>query len=222
MSKGRVPMPPPRKVHEDSRTQRRRTRGDDERWTVEDEMTAADIRRWYQDAGMEYDPEDWGERSDTGESTGPQHQPPQRMTPYRGAGSTSVRSSDSSPGRAWWWEKQAFPWREREYEERQWLELLDDFFAPYLAMMPKDKGNLLRQVYGDLSTYQEVAANEHVAKSTAHEAVQRAVRDVTRLIAEDDPLFRPPIDGRRRDFEEEARAARRVFMVYVSDPSRTR
>lgn len=170
-----------------------------------------DIKQWYQDHGLPYLEEDWGDRDENGESIGPQTQQPQR------AAGASVRSIGSTPDMMWWWEKQAFPWRERGHEEAQWLALLDDFFAPYLALLPRAKGNLLRQVFGDLATYDEVATIEDLYdRSHARKATQRALRALTRLVANDDPLFRPNPDRRKRDYEEEARAARRVFMVYVN------
>jgi hypothetical protein len=174
-----------------------------------------DIRRWYADHGEKFIAEDWGERDENGESIGPQRQEPERSYDIAKKGSTSVRSTDPSPERTWWWEKQTFPWKPRNPGDQEWVFLLDEFFAPYLALLPRAKGNLVRQLFGDLHTYQEIADSEGIARSSAHEAVRRAVRDLTRRIAEDDPLFRPATDGRRRDYEEEARAARRVFLLYL-------
>jgi hypothetical protein len=174
-----------------------------------DELTARDIRRWYHKNGMAYEHEDWGPRSDTGESDSPQMQEGERTK--------EVRSTASTPDRMWWWENQTYPWRERGYAEKRWLYLLDQFFAPYLAMLPRPKGNLVRQVFGERQTYAEAGVEVGLSRQGAQQSVARAIRDLTRLIALDDPLFRdPPGDGRKRDFEEEARAARRVFMVYVN------
>lgn len=173
-------------------------------------MTLADIRRWYHDNGMAFHPEDFGVRAETGESIGPQTQDRERE------GRDGIRSSASTPDRMWWWEKQRHPWRERSEGELEWLYLLDQFFAPYIAMLPRPKGNLVRQVFGDRMTYAEVAEANGVKRQSAHEATKRAVQDLTRLIAEDDSMFTPPADGRTRDHEAETRAARRVFMVYVA------
>ena len=174
-----------------------------------DEMTFADIRRWYHQHGMPYEEEDWGPRSEVGESIGLQVQPRERE------GRDGVRSTASTPDRMWWWEKQHFPWHPRSLVEKQWVQLLDDFFTPYLAMLPRPKGNLVRQVYGEQRTYTEVGQESGIARQSAHEAVQRAVRDLTRLIANDDPLFCPTPDGRRRSYDEEAQAAHRVFAAYL-------
>ena len=174
-------------------------------------MDTKDIRKWYHDHGIPYEAEDWGPRSETGESDG--HQPVDRERADR---HNFVLSRAATPEELWWWEKHAILWRPRSGEEADWLQTLDDFFAPYLAMLPRAKGNLVRAIYGDLATYEEAAQAEGIARQSAHEATKRAVRDLTRRIAEDDPLFRPPPDGRRRDYEDEARAARRVFMVYLA------
>ncbi len=179
--------------------------------TKEDDQTLADIRRWYHDNGMPFEEEDWGPRSETGESSGPQVQDRERE------GRDGIRSSASTPDRMWWWEKQRFPWRERTQGEKEWLYLLDAFFAPYIAMLPRPKGNLVRQVFGEQMTYREVAEEAGLFdRSGARKRVLAAVRDLTRLIANDDALFSPPPDGRERDHEAEARAARRVFMIYVA------
>lgn len=172
-------------------------------------MEGKDIRRWYHDHGIPYLEEDWGERADTGESGGPQTQQPQR------AAGASVRTIGSTPDMMWWWEKQPWPWRERGDSERDWLLLLDDFFLPYLALLPRAKGNLLRQVFGDLATYQEVGDAERVSRQAAQQSTVRALRALTRVIAEDDPAFVAPPDGRRRDYEAEAEAAKRVFLRFV-------
>jgi len=176
-------------------------------------LTPAQIRRWYHKAGLDFQQEDWGTRNDTGESSGRQRQEPER-SPGK-TGSTSVRSTDSTPARTWWWEKQHFPWQARGAAERRWIYTLDAFFSPYLAMLPRPKGNLVRQVFADGYTYTEVGQKVGMKRQSAHEAVRRAVRDLMRIIAEDDPLFHAAADGRRRDYEDEARAARRVLMVYL-------
>jgi hypothetical protein len=176
--------------------------------TDPDDLTAADIRRWYHEHGIPYEDEDWGPRSEVGESIGQQVQEGERTR--------EVRSTAATPDRMWWWEKQRFPWRERSADEKRWMYLLDEFFAPYIAMMPRPKGNLLRQVFGERATFSEAGTESGMSKQGAQQATARAVRDLTRLIAHDDPLFRPERDGRRRDYEEEARSARRVFMVYVA------
>lgn len=167
-----------------------------------------DIKRWYQEHGMPYVHEDWQYRDETGESATRQTQPPEE----RGG----QRFVPRDPTEQWWWERQHFPWRPRTFEEREWQEVLEDFFTPYIAMMARPKANLLWQVFGVRATYADAGASEGISRQAAQQAVKRAVRDLTKRIAMDDVLYRPPTDGRRRDYEEEQRAAKRVFMVYLA------
>lgn len=183
-----------------------------------DEMTQKDIARWYHENKMEYLKDNWGPRDENGESASKQVQLPEYAT-KEGGGSSAVRSTDPTPGgdSAWWWEEQELMWEQRSPDEQQWIDALDDFFAPYIAMLPRPKGNLIREVFNDRHTYVEVGKdNQFYDRQAARKAVQRAVRDLTKLIAQDDPMFRPPLDGRQRDFEAEQRAARRVFVLYLN------
>ena len=182
---------------------------------TEEDMTTRDIARWYHKHGIPYERDDWGPRGETGESEGEQMQRPEQAYSASDRGSNNVRSTDATPGNMWWWEGKPFPWRQRTHSERAWIAALEGFFTPYLAMLPRPKGNLIREVFNDTKTYQEVADDNHMARQSAHEAVQRAVQDLTKLIAKDDVLYRPPADGRRRDYEAENRAARRVFILYL-------
>lgn len=175
-----------------------------------DDMTLRDIRRWYADNHVPYIEEDWGPRDEDGESAGQQTQDRERE------GRHGVRSTASTPDRMWWWEKKHFPWSARSSEEKRWVYALDAFFAPYLAMLSRPKLNLVQQVFNDRTTFQEVADEGRITRQSAHEGTRRAIRDLTRLIADDDPLFHAPTDGRRRDYAEEARAARRVLVTYLA------
>lgn len=173
-----------------------------------DSLTMKNIARWYRKAGVPFVESDWGPRSETGESAGPQRD----LDPRRDV----TTPHESTPDRMWWWEKREFIWRRRTPSDQEWVEMLDDFFAPYLALLSRPKGNLVWQVYNGLFTYRQVAKEEWLrSRSSAHEAVFRAVQDLTRLIANDDPLFPPQPDGRRRDFEAERHAASRVLAAYL-------
>lgn len=174
--------------------------------TDHDDLTLRDIRRWYSDHGMPYLEEDWGERDESGESSGQQVQEGERTR--------EVRSTAATPDRMWWWEKQHFPWRPRSDEEKEWALTLEEFFTPYVALLPRAKGNLLQQVFGDLRTYGDVGREEGKSRQAAQQATQRALRALVQLVANDDPLFRPSTP---RDYEEESRAARRVFVLYLSE-----
>jgi hypothetical protein len=175
-----------------------------------DDETMKDIRRWYHDHGIPYQEDDWGPRDEVGESIGRQVEEGERTR--------EVRSSASTPDRMWWWEKQQFPWRERTPSEREWANTLEDFFTPYLAMLPGPKLRLMEQVFNDTRTFAEVAeAGAYADRSGPRKAVQRALRDLTRRIAEDNPHWEPPADARRRNYAEEEEAARFVFVKYVTD-----
>lgn len=171
-----------------------------------------DIRRWYEEHGVSFLTEDWQARTDVGESATRQHQPPEDH--WKGAAHRRFLPHD--PTEQWWWERQHFPWHPRTHEEREWQETLEDFFTPYISMMPRPKANLLWHVFGQGNTYQEAGADEGMSRQGAQQAVKRALRDLTKRIALDDPLFRLPPDGRRRDYDEERRAARRVFVTYLT------
>jgi DNA-directed RNA polymerase specialized sigma24 family protein len=181
-----------------------------------------DIKRWYHEHGVPFERQDWGERDyETGESAGPQVQAPEYSTEREGTvgerrRTTAVRSTDPTPANTWWWEDKKLPWPQRSREEQSWVEQLDAFFEPYMALLPRPKGNLVRQFINDRRTYQEIADYAGVKRQSAHESVKRAFQDLTRLIARDDPLWREPADGRRRDHDAENRSARRVLFVYLN------
>ena len=174
-----------------------------------DKETLHDIQRWYHNHQMPFLEEDWQLRSDTGESDSPQSQEGERTK--------EVRSSANTADRLWWWEKQQFPWRKRTHEEQEWQEKLDQFFAPYLAMLPRPKGNLLRSLYGDLRSFTELGLDARTSRQAAFKAARSARRALIRLIAEDDPQFVAPVDGRTRDYEGEEYAAERVFFHYLEE-----
>jgi hypothetical protein len=162
------------------------------------------VRKAYHDLGLPYLDEDWGPRSETGESVGRQSQDPERRD--------ILRTVAATPDQMWWWERHHYPWRQRSHSEEEWLLFLEGFFAPYIAMLSRPKGNLVRQVYGDRSTYAEAGALTRLSRQGAQQATERALRDLTRLIANDDPDFVLPTDKRRRDYEAETTSARRVFL----------
>lgn len=173
----------------------------------DDDMSLKDIQRWYAKHGMRYEEEDWGPRSETGESDGKQVQEGERTK--------EVRSTDSTPSRMWWWERQVFPWKHRTLEDRDWVLALDEFFAPYLAMLPRPKGNLVQQIYGDLSTYQAVADETGVSRQAAHKATRKAVEQLTKLIAMDDHVYACSQCGLPHAPESATEAAQRVFERFL-------
>jgi len=166
-------------------------------------MNDKDIKTWYRTHGMEYIAEDWGPRSDTGEST---------VAPRARAlrvGREEVWSWLSVPDDA-----EIAGAEQRTVEERGYIEKLEAFFAPYIAMLPAHKGEVLRELINDRKTYGEIREDhKYPHRSSAQRAVELATRALVRLIAQDDPEFmRQP---RSRDLELEREAAERVFDRYL-------
>jgi hypothetical protein len=177
------------------------------------------VRRWYEKHGIEYIPGDWGARSDTGETMS-RDNTSSHYGGSKGHSRTQLVSSDA--GMAWWWEKRSLPWLPRQWEDQEMVLALDEFFEPYISLLNHPKGNLLRQLINDRLTYEDIGENENISKQAAWKKLRSAVRDLTRLIAYDDPAFGPAEegrrreDGRRRDYDAEREAAERVFDHYMA------
>lgn len=176
-----------------------------------DDETLKDIRQWYHDHGIEYLSEDWGERDDVGESATRQHQMAERY--FETTGRRRVRSMD--PALSTWFDGMQFPWSPRPELDRAWITLLEEFFAPYLATLPREKGETLARLFNDRMTYQEAGEEAGITRQGAHRAVTRALQDLTLLIAKDDAWFQNE-KNRPRNHPMENRAARRVFMRYLA------
>lgn len=170
-----------------------------------------EVRRWYHDHGMEVIPQDWDARSETGESD-----TVLRVTNWHNRILDDNKRTQLRPftaGDSWWWEALTPLWQPRD--DRETIERMEAFFAPYIAMLPYPKGNIIRQLFNDRLTYAEAGDREEMTRQGAHAALQRAVRALVKLIAQDDPSFLPPADGRRRDYDAERAAARRVYDRYM-------
>jgi hypothetical protein len=63
-------------------------------------------------------------------------------------------------------------------------------------------------------TQADIAREESRTQQAVSAALVRAMRDLLRAIAKDDPDWTPPKDGRRRDYDGEKKAAERVFDRY--------
>ena len=155
-------------------------------------MNDKEIRKWYADHGVEYIPEDWGARGN-------------KMN-FMGTSMPSYILMLEEEGRA------KPLWPQRGDGEREYVLALEDFFAPYIALLPRPKGNLIEEYMGMRRTQADLARSEHVSQQAVSKAMKAALRSLTRLIAKDDPEYVPPQDGRRRDFEGERAAAMRVFV----------
>ena len=169
-------------------------------------MKLDDIKKWYAKNGMEYIPEDWeGSRTSY------------FGTKRKGADAGMVlRGYTAGDG---WWADKAYVWAHeaRTPQEQMYIELLEEFFTPYLALLSRTDGNLVRQLVLNTHrlTYAELAKKHGLARQSAWEKAQRALQRLTRSIAEDDPQFEDPKDQRRRDFDAEQDAARRVLKAFI-------
>lgn len=165
-------------------------------------MTDKQVRKWYQDHGIEYIPSDW---DDSNERRGLKNWTSMhigREPVYLWGGPFP----DSSNDRPWW--------HARTAEEKVTAKQLEAFFAPYIAMLPRGKGELIRELVNDRKTYDQIAEdNKFYDRSHAHRALRRAVQALVLLIAKDDPDF--VYHGRPRDYEAEQAAAERVFDRYM-------
>jgi hypothetical protein len=171
-----------------------------------------EIRRWHHDHGVEYIPEDWTGRSETGETIA--------RLPFWGdprARENMARRANMTPGgmQALDDSGQAAPlYAGRTAEDREYVMALEDFFDPYIALLPRPKGNLIREYMGMRRTEADIARTAGVTQQAVSQALQRALRALTALVARDDPEWVPPADKRRRDYEGEREAAERVFDRY--------
>lgn len=162
-------------------------------------MDEKDIRRWYQQHGVEFIASDWKRDPETGESLYPDGLDAERRDVTRLVDSTWMR----------FFEEGQLPWFLPR--DRDTVEALEEFFSPYIAMLPRPKGNVLRQLVNDTLTYQEIAEDRDVSRQGAWKQVNAAVTELVRLVARDDPAFTPPRDGRRRDKRAELASAAAVL-----------
>ena len=176
-------------------------------------MDRKDIIKWYEENGMEYIPEDWGPRNEVGESLSNDHQGQEK-----GIGGTSKVAGGWFGANQWQLESGGIPfapiWPPRTPEEQEYVEALDEFFTPYLARLPLAKANVILAYLGERKTQAEIGATQGITQQGVSKELRSAVRQLTRLVALDDPDFTPPRDARRRDYRAEADAAGRVLNVW--------
>lgn len=137
-------------------------------------MIPKEVADWYRRHGLSIRKEDWGPRSETGESAG-------KQTAER----SSARPTD--PTESWWWERQDLLWKPRTDEERRAVEALDAFFEPYIRRLNEQDQEVLHLLFNERMTYQEAGEYQRVARQTTWEATQRAVRHLTWAISLDCP-----------------------------------
>jgi predicted DNA-binding protein YlxM (UPF0122 family) len=139
-----------------------------------------DARRWYADHHIDVIPEDWGKRD-----------------PETGEGLENV-------GNAYWGEREGRTtlvpvrdlerllggklqpiWRERSETDREFIEALEDFFLPYIAVLPKEKASVLDQYLGQRRTQEEIAAAQGVSQQAVSKQLRTALRALINRIAAD-------------------------------------
>ena len=177
-------------------------------------MTRSEIKEWCKANGIEFIPEDWGQRDpETGEGLENDPYLPSRRDEktYSLSGADELQGAELALRRGGG-HVSLHLWPERGDADEDTVEVLDDFFEPYLSLLPRTQGNVLRQYMGERRTYGELGGHH----SSAQERVERALRRLIRLVAEDDPNCPAPGGGRgnRRDFDGEVAAAHRVLDRY--------
>jgi hypothetical protein len=114
---------------------------------------------------------DWGPRSETGES----------------AGRTQASELVIDPQETWWWERQRPLWKHRSQEDVEVMVALEEFFTPYLDRMKYEHAEALRRLFNDRLTYREQAGIRQVSRQAQHKLVRRAVKQLMREVAMDCP-----------------------------------
>lgn len=171
-----------------------------------------DVVAWHLEHGIEYIPKDWGERDAvTGEGL--------ENAGNEYWGEREHHSVSSWPLTPAVLEAQAHRktlWPPRSGSDRDVMDALEDFFEPYLSMLPRPKGNVVREYMGFRRTQSTIAERKGITQQAVSARLLSAVRHLTRIIAIDDPLYRELAAGDgRRSFQDEApAAAQRVLNVY--------
>lgn len=145
-------------------------------------MTDKDIRQWYDAHGIEFKGEDWGPRGETGESSGRQNADPDRV------GRDYVVSLD--PAELYAHDDGSLGdimllWEQRE--DHEVLEAIEEFFAPYMSLMPFSKRRVLDEYLLARRTQADLAAEAGVSQQAVSKQLASAVRWLTRTIATDYP-----------------------------------
>lgn len=142
-----------------------------------------EVRQWYDAHGIEFKDEDWGPRSETGESAGRQQADPDRV------GREYVVSldpadlyahDDGSLGNI------MLLWEQRE--DHEVLDAVEEFFAPYMSLMPFTKRRVLDEYLLARRTQADLAAEAGVSQQAVSKQLASSVRWLTRVIANDSGL----------------------------------
>jgi hypothetical protein len=137
-----------------------------------------EVKQWYDAHGIEYLPEDWGERDDTGESIGKQSSIAQRVgrdkVPAFDPEVLNELEGDEGGVVTLLWEQR---------EDHAVLAALEDFFAPYLSWMPSPKRRVLVEYLLGRRSQEDIAVELGVSQQAVSKQLRAAVRWVVREIA---------------------------------------
>lgn len=160
------------------------------------------VRLWFHKHGVEYIPDDWGD---------PRY--------HHGSGNARPTGGLPKDGQTHSLEYvQPYatpPWKQRVSElEREKIEALEEFFQPYIAQLPVAKGQVLYEYMFLRRTLEEVGG--YRSKQAAHQALQRALQDLARIVAEDHG-YAGPEDKRFRDKNAETREMKLALNRFWSE-----
>jgi len=148
-------------------------------------------RHWYAEHKVNVIPEDWGRRDPaTGEGL------ENAGSAYWGERNRSDRVTKRGlMSELLWFEDNGMLkalWHQRTDEEREFIEALEDFFTPYIALLPKEKASVLDQYLGLRRTQEQIADAAGVSQQAVSKQLRAAVRALVRRIAQDGGLATLP------------------------------
>jgi RNA polymerase sigma factor (sigma-70 family) len=145
-------------------------------------MNEKEIRQWYEANGLEYLPEDWGDRADNGESLGYQPLERDRIGHER----VSIGFDEKKLEALEEFGQVMLLWEQRE--DHEVLEAIEEFFTPYLASMPQAKRRVIDDYMYGRRTQQQIATALGVSQQAVSKQLAAALRWVIARIASDERL----------------------------------
>lgn len=151
-------------------------------------MTDKEVRQWYDAHGIEYLPEDWGDRDESGESAGKQSGRPERVgrepvVAYDPESLAQLEGKKQTTRGGLGPDILTLLWEQRE--DHVVLAALEEFFTPYLSWMPAAKRRVLDEYLLGRRTQEDIAGELGVDQSTVSRHLRAAVRWVVRELGRD-------------------------------------
>lgn len=173
-------------------------------------MTEQEVRAWHEANGVPYIAEDWGERDpETGE--GLENVGNDYWGEHENTG--RVIQMGLTPGLLDWLDGEGIinpAWSQRGLAEREKMEALEEFFAPYLSQLTYAKGNLILQYMGERQSLGAIGKDRGVSRQAIHKQLRTALRMLTKLVAEDHGYT----TARPRNYGDESRVALEALNEY--------